>query len=75
MTFPQATSELKEKLIGRSKQHPAVFIMPLLPLLFSVFIFIFGLQASSPGLYFLFSFGFFIVGITDGVNAYVHRIV
>ena len=65
MTFPQTTSEREEKLIGRSKQHPAIFIMPLIPLLFSLIIFIFGLQASSPGFYFLLSFGFFIAGIVD----------
>jgi uncharacterized membrane protein YdbT with pleckstrin-like domain len=65
MTFQQTSSEREEKLIGRAKQHLAIFIFPLIPLLFSLIIFIIGLQASSPGFYFIFSFGFFIAGILD----------
>jgi len=63
--FPQTDSRSDERLIGRSKQHVAIFIMPLIPLMFSFFIFIYGLNASSPVFYFLLSVGFFIAGAID----------
>ncbi len=52
-----------EETIGRSKQHIAIFIFPLIPFLFCIVFLIIALNSSFPLIYYFGSITFFFTGI------------